>query len=243
MEEKKNMLTVQQAAKLSHVSVRTLHYYHQLGLLVPAVQTENGYRLYDEKTMKRLQHILLFRKLKFPLKEIGRVLDDPCFHEEEALEKQIALLEMEKQHTQQLIDLAKALMKGEETMNFDAFDESKMNQLKQEARKTWSHTDAWKAFEQKKPENVQAAGQEMMEMFRPFGQMLHLSPADDAVQMQVNKLQQFISHHFYPCTNEILAGLGQMYVQDERFRQNIDSHAGTGTARFVSQAIAVYTGK
>ncbi|MBQ4639427.1 MAG: MerR family transcriptional regulator [Clostridia bacterium] len=241
MTNKTQMLTVQQAARLSHVSIRTLHYYHQVGLLLPTAQTKSGYRMYDKNAMKRLQHILLFRKLKFSLKEIRQMLDDPFFNEQEALEKQIALLEMEKQHTQQLIDLANALRKGDKIMNFDAFDESEMEQFKQEARKKWGRTAAWQACEKKNPADMQNAGKDMMQLFADLGTLLHLSPAHPAVQQQVQQLQQYITAHFYPCTNEILSGLGQMYAQDERFRQNIDAHGGPGTAAFAAKAIEIFT--
>lgn len=90
------MMTVNEASKLTGVSIRTLQYYDTIGLLPPAGYTEAGYRLYDDTAMERLQQILLFRELEFPLKEIKRILDSPNFDRSKALEQQIELLYDEK---------------------------------------------------------------------------------------------------------------------------------------------------
>lgn len=90
------MMTVNEASKLTGVSIRTLQYYDTIGLLPPAGYTEAGYRLYDDTAMERLQQILLFRELEFPLKEIKRILDSPNFDRSKALEQQIELLTMKR---------------------------------------------------------------------------------------------------------------------------------------------------
>ena len=102
------MMTVHEVSELTGVSVRALHHYDQLGLLKPAEVTEAGYRLYDEGSLTRLQRILLFRELQFPLKDIGAILDSPTFDRNRALDQQIQLLELRKEHLENLIDLAKA---------------------------------------------------------------------------------------------------------------------------------------
>ena len=83
----------------------------------------------------------------------------------------------------------------------------------------------------------------MMAQFAELGRLKNLAPAAPEVQTAIRKLQQFITDHFYTCTPEILAGLGEIYVADERFRENTDKTGGEGTASFVSKAIAVYCKK
>ena len=105
----KKALIVNEVAKLTGVTVRTLHYYDKIGLLSPSKMTPAGYRLYDEDALARLQSILLFRELQFPLKEIKEILDSPSFDRNKALEQQITLLELKKEHLQNLIDLARGM--------------------------------------------------------------------------------------------------------------------------------------
>ncbi|MBQ2776576.1 MAG: MerR family transcriptional regulator, partial [Peptococcaceae bacterium] len=90
------MKTVKEVSNLTGVSVRTLHHYDAIGLLKPTELTEAGYRLYDDTALERLQMILLFRELQFPLKDIKVILDNPAFNQTEALSQQIALLELQR---------------------------------------------------------------------------------------------------------------------------------------------------
>ena len=86
------MRTVKEVSRITGVSVRTLHYYDAIGLLKPTKVTEAGYRMYDDTALSRLQNILLFRELQFPLKEIKVILDSHGFSQEEAIAQQIKLL-------------------------------------------------------------------------------------------------------------------------------------------------------
>ena len=92
------MMTVNEVSKLTGVSIRTLQYYDTIGLLKPIEYTESGYRLYDDTSLERLQQILLFKELEFPLKEIKKIIDAPNFDRNKALEQQIELLTMKKEH-------------------------------------------------------------------------------------------------------------------------------------------------
>ena len=92
------MKTVNEVSKLTGISVRTLHHYDEIGLLKPTSITDAGYRLYDDIALERLQHILLFRELQFPLKDIKKILDSSDFDRNKALEQQIELLTMKKEH-------------------------------------------------------------------------------------------------------------------------------------------------
>ena len=121
------MMTVHEVSKISGVSIRALHHYDKIGLLPATKVTDVGYRLYDDTVLERLQHILLFKELEFSLKEIKNILDSPDFDRSKALEQQIHLLELRKEHLQNLIDLAwgiKAI--GVKKMSFEAFDTKKI---------------------------------------------------------------------------------------------------------------------
>lgn len=238
------MRTVKEVSRLTGVSVRTLHYYDEIGLLKPSKVTEAGYRLYDDAALGRLQSILLFRQLQFPLKEIKAILDSPSFDPSEAIAQQIKLLELQYRHIGELIALAREIQsKGGNTMSFDAFDESELEAYKAEAKAKWGGTPAYQEYEQRSARQ-EAGGnpslQDFMELFAQLGSLRHLSPQAGEVQEKVAALQAFITEHYYVCTEEILSGLGRLYVEDDRFRQNIDKAGGPGTAAFVSQAIAAY---
>ena len=103
------MMTVHEVSRLSGVSIRTLQYYDSIGLLKPSDYTESGYRLYDDTALERLQMILLFRELEFPLKEIQTIIESPCFDRKKALEQQIQLLMLKKEHIENLISLARGI--------------------------------------------------------------------------------------------------------------------------------------
>ncbi len=242
------MRTVKEVSKLTGISVRTLHHYDAIGLLKPTKVTQSGYRMYDDTALSRLQHILLFRELQFPLKEIKAILDSPDFDAAEAMERQIKLLELQHKRIGELIHLAREIQNGGvRKMNFDAFDKSEMEQYKAEARAKWGKTKAYQEYEQKaasqSEQDYEKAAAEMLTIFSELGALKQFSPDEEAVQKKIASLQNFITDNYYVCTNEILGGLGEMYVYDERFRRKIDKAGGDGTAEFARQAIAVYCGK
>ena len=237
------MKSITEIAKQTGISVRTLHHYDAIGLLLPTAVTEAGYRLYDEQALRRLQSILLFRELQFPLEEIKAFLDDPGFDPLAALEDQIQLLQLRKERLEGLIDFARTLQKkGWNPMNFSAFDDHEVKAYEAEAKERWGSTAAYREFEEKKASGADfdERGRKLMELFAHFGPLKELSPSDPAVQEQVAALQAMITQNFYTCTPEILKGLGAMYTADERFRKNIDRAGGEGTAEFVGKAIEVY---
>ena len=238
------MMTIHEVSKLAGVSVRTLHHYDAIGLLPPTALTEAGYRLYDDTTLARLQSILLFRELEFPLKDIKRILDDPNFDQAAALEDQIKLLELRRKQLGKLIALARETLKtGVIPMKFDAFDKTEQARFAAEVKEKWGGTAAYQEYQQREKDGSAGDFAELMAQFTELGKLKNLAPAAPETQAAIRKLQQFITDHFYTCTPEILAGLGEMYVADERFRENIDKADGEGTAAFVSKAIAVYCEK
>lgn len=242
------MKTVNEVSKLTGVSVRALHHYDAIGLLNPTQVTDAGYRLYDDTALARLQTILLFRELQFPLKEIKSILDSPYFNREQALKQQIGLLELQRRQLDTLISFAREIIEtGVNNMDFSAFDKTEIEQYKAEIKERWGKTDAYKEYEQKtagQSEKVQTeAAEKLMQVFAEFGKIKHLAPESDAAQALVEALRQCITENYYDCTKPILESLGQMYVDDERFKANIDARGGVGTAEFASKAIEIYCTK
>ena len=240
-----DMRTVKEISELTGLSVRALHYYDDIGLLKPSKVTEAGYRLYDDGALRRLQNILLFRELQFPLKEIRAILDTPEFDSSEALKQQIHLLELRKKHIEGLLSLAREVQqKGGFEMNFDAFSKEEIAQYEAEVKEKWGNTKAYAEYAEKAgKKNLQEqkdTADRLMELFAGLGELKELSPEDKSVQAKIGELQQFITDNYYTCTDEILQGLGEMYVSDERMKRNIDKTGGNGTAEFVREAISIY---
>ena len=242
------MKTVNEVSKLTGVSVRTLHHYDAIGLLKPTQVTAAGYRLYDDTALARLQTILLFRELQFPLKEIKSILDSPDFDREQALQQQIGLLELQRRQLDKLISFAREIIEtGVDTMDFSPFDKTEIEQYKAEVKARWGETAAYKEYEEKtaaQSEKTQTdAAEKLMQVFAKFGKVKHTNPEADEAQALVESLRQCITENYYNCTPQILKSLGQMYVGDERFKANIDARGGVGTADFASKAIEIYCAK
>ena len=243
------MMTVHEVSRLTGVSIRTLQYYDRIGLLPPAEYTEAGYRLYDDTALETLQQILLFRELEFPLKEIRQIIQSPAFDRRKALEQQVELLELKKERLDRLIALARGIQTTgvKQNMDFSAFDTKKLDEYAARAKEAWGDTPAYKEFEQKAKgrtdtENA-ALNRQMMAIFADFGAIRDTDPAGEAAQALVRRLQDFITAHYYNCTEPILSGLGQMYAAGGEMTENIDRAGGIGTAEFSAKAIAVYCAK
>ena len=239
------MMTVNEVSKLTGVSIRTLQYYDRIGLLRPTRYTEAVYRLYDETALETLQQILLFRELEFPLKDIREIISRPDFDRNKALGQQIELLQLKKEHIENLIDLAKGIkLLGVKTMNFDAFNTKKIDEYAAQAKASWGETPAYKEYEEKAKgrtrEDDQKIYADMIGIFAEFGRIRTSDPASREAQDLVKKLQAYITEHMYTCTKEILSGLGRMYAGGGDFTENIDSYGGEGTAAFTSEAIKIY---
>ena len=244
-------MQINEFAKLAGVSVRTLHYYDEIGLLKPAfVDEQNGYRFYDEISLERMQEILFYRELDFELKSIAEILSSPDYDKQKALAEQRKLLILKKERLERIIAALDSDEKGKITMSaFDNSDyETARNQYEVEAKRRWGETDAYKEHAEKtanyskdKWQNVNDGLMTVLAKFATCMKDGH-APDSDEAQSLVKELQDYITENYYTCTDEILAGLGQMYVADERFKNNIDKHA-PGTAEFVSESIATYCKK
>lgn len=193
---------------------------------------------------------MFYRELDFPLKSIAEILASPNYDKQKALAEQKRLLMLKKDRLERLIAALEQAEKGEITMS--AFDNSEYETARQqyedEAKQHWGGTDAYKESQEKTRSYSKDKWNDVLAglngVFAEFAECKKCgeSADSDAAQQLVKKLQDYITGNFYHCTNEILAGLGQMYVFDERFKNNIDRN-GEGTAEFVSEAIKIYCKK
>ena len=240
-------MQVREFADFTGVSVRTLHYYDEIGLLAPAeVDPATGYRYYDESSLLRMQEILFYRELDFSLKSIAELLSSPDYDKAKALSEQKQLLTLKKERLERLISAIDGAVKGENVMK--AFDKSELDAYKSEAKAKWGATAAYKEHEEKTKSYSGEKWSDLAEgldrIMEEFSLCMKREEAPDSAEAQalVAELQSYITESYYRCTDEILSALGQMYVADERFRSNIDRHAD-GTAAFISEAISAFCAK
>ena len=238
---------VSEVAEIAGVSVRTLHHYDELGLLVPGGRTDAGYRLYDDDDLLRLQQILLGRELGLTLEEIRRSLDEPSFDRRQALLAQRAELEKRAQQTSAMlraVDAAIAVIDGAEAGSgtaepielrqiFDGFDPAK---YEAEAEQRWGEGAAFQESKRRTARYTEADWRklkaEQASVYAEAAKLLQAgkSPADPAVMDVAERHRQSIDRWFYPCSFEMHRGLGAMYEQDQRFAENIDKYAPAGLA-------------
>ena len=244
-------MRINELAKLSGVSVRTLHHYDQIGLLRPQKEEGNNYRNYSSQDLDQLQQILLLRACGFSLKNIEELLSNPYIKQEQLfyLQRQTLLREQEKLTRMiHLLDKTEQAYKGEITMTdqqkFQGFDFSS-NPYEQEARKRWGDKTVEKSQKElgtMSEGEKQSLSNELNSIFTGFAALSNTDPACNAAQRQVKKLHLYLSKFGDFYTNEVFSNLGAMYVEDERFRKNIDQFA-PGTATFIHKAIQYYTSK
>lgn len=240
-------MKINEVAKLTGITTRTLHYYDEIGLLKPSQITAAGYRLYDENSLSELQQILFFRELNFPLNEIKEIMTNSEYDKTEALKKHKELLLKKRERIDRLVTLVENTIKGDGEMSFKEFDmteiESAKKKYAKEVKERFGNTEAYAESEEKAKkygkEQWQEIDAESKKLLKAFADNMDKTPDSEEVQKLVKEWQDFITKSFYRCTNEILQGLGIMYVEDERFKKNIDSN-GEGTAEFISKAIEIY---
>lgn len=240
-------LKINEIAKLTGVTVRTLHYYDEIGLLKPSEITDAGYRFYDEISLGTLQQILFFRELDFSLNDIKEIMTNPHYDRTEALSKHKELLLQKRDRLNDLINLVDSTLKGENDMSFRQFDMAEIEANKKkyatEVKERWGESDAY-AESEKKTKNyndtqwkaLSGAGEALLD---EFAKNRNIQPDSKEAQALVEKWQAYITSNFYHCTKDILSCLGVMYIGDERFTENIDKN-GEGTAAFMAACIEVY---
>lgn len=241
--------SVSQAARLAGVSVRTLRWYDEIGLLKPTEVTPAGYRFYDDEAMAALQQILFYRELGVPLGQIGRILSAPDHDRAEALQKHRTLLLMKRRRLDDMLRLVDKTIGGnimydERPRPTQADWEAVRDQYAREAAERWGNTEAFLESREKHkdytPEQEAAINAEMEEIFTAFGACG--DPAGEEAQALVRRWQAHITKYHYHCTDAILVCLGEMYANDPRFQENLDKY-GPGTARKMSAAIAAHCKK
>lgn len=236
-------MKVKEVADLVGISVRALHHYDEIGLLVPEKTTEAGYRIYSDENLGLLQQILFFKELGFPLKKIKEIIDSPSFEHQEALELQHKMLLEKKSRLEKMIATIEKTMKhakGEIPMSiqekFEGFDFSS-NPYEQEAREKWGDKAVDEANE--KAKTMTSSDQERFnEIYRNLATLRHLSPDSKEAQEGIKEWYLYLNR-IGSFTPEAFKGLGQMYVEDERFTKNIDKF-GDGLALFMRDAMGIY---
>ena len=242
------MMTVHEVSRFAGVSIRTLQYYDKIGLLHPAGYTDAGYRLYDDTELERLQHILLFRELEFPLKDIRAILDSPDFDRSKALEQQIELLKVKKEHLDNLINFALGIkMLGVKYMDFTVFDKSRLDEYSKRVKEQWGNTPEYKEFAERtknrSDKEDKLLADRFMLLFKEAGEIRNTDPASSKAQDLVKRIQNFITENMYTCSDKILKGLGKMYSGGGDLTKSIDAYGGEGTGEFVDKAIRIYCDK
>ncbi|HET7657120.1 MAG TPA: MerR family transcriptional regulator [Bacillales bacterium] len=238
---------VKEVADLVGISVRTLHHYDEIGLLTPEDTSESGYRLYSEDDLELLQQILFFKELGFPLKKINEIINNSSFDRKEALELHRKMLVEKRRRLDQMIETVDKTLryaKGEIGMSakekFEGFDFSH-NPYEKEARERWGDEAVDRSnakIGSMTKDEQDEMGKEMGEIYKQLASLRHSSPESTEAQEAIKKWYDVLNNmgHYPP---EAFKGLGQMYVDDERFTQNIDKF-GEGLASFMRDAMAIF---
>ena len=245
---------VKDVARLTGVSVRTLHHYDAIGLLVPSGRTAAGYRLYTDADLLRLQQILIGRELGLPLEEIRQSLDDPRFDRKAALLDQRQRLHERARQAEAMIraiDAALAALKGgattgERTMAdlFEGFDPSR---YEEEARQRWGGTafdESEKRVKRYTPDDWKAIKAEQGAVYEAAVAAMKAGKAPSSAEVMdiAERHRLSIDRWFYPCSRNMHEGLASMYESDDRFRQSIDKY-GEGLTTFLAEAIRANAGR
>lgn len=243
------LLTVGQVADALGVTVRTLHHYDEIGLVTPSQRSQAGYRLYTSDDLRRLQNVVVYRRLGFPLDQIGQLLADGTDVVEHLRRQRATVTEKVAELTRLVTAIDRALeseMNGyritpEEQRELfgDSFDDG----YAAEAEERWGGSEAWEQSQERarsySKEQWQQIKQESDEInVRYVGLMRAGVPADSTASMGVAEdARRHICRWFYDCSREMHAGIAEMYLSDPRFTQTYEDLA-PGLARYVHDAIA-----
>lgn len=241
--------TVKQLADLAFVSVRTLHFYDEVGLLKPAFTAKNGYRVYEEKELLRLQQILFFRELGFSLDEIREIIDAPNFSVLIALRDHKKSIELQKKRLDGLLATIdktigkvqnKKYMKDEEL--YGSFTKEEMEKYQEEARQKWGNTDAQSQVRVKEmgKDGLNQVLKENSKLTEEIASRMKNgdSPTDTNIQNLIAK-HYVALRAFYEPNTELYRGLAEMYIADERFKATYEKVA-QGLAQFMRDTMVYY---
>jgi DNA-binding transcriptional MerR regulator len=238
--------TVGEVAKLAKVSVRTLHHYDEIGLLAPTARSKAGYRLYADRDLERLQEVLFYRELGFPLEDIARMLREPKLDRRRVLTRQRALLADKVECMRAMLALVDKTLDGL-TKGVTMSKEEMFAPFADEAKERWGQTGAYaesqrrtKRYTKDDWASIKREGEEIADGFAAL--LRAGAKADDARAVALaERARLHIDRWFYPCPRQMHAALGRMYVEDARFSEYYEKRA-TGLARFVCDAIAANAG-
>lgn len=248
--------TVNELAKMSGVTKRTLRYYDEIGLLKPERLDENGYRMYGPKEVDLLQQILFYREMGVELKTIQKIVQSPDFDELEALKNHREKLLAKREHINRLIKNVEKTLKVKEgayTMSdqekFEGFKqkliEENEKKFGQEAREKFGDEQVdqsnWKLqnMSKEKYEKMERLSHEILEKLKDA--VVTGDPAGEEAQNVARLHKEWLKFYWDHYSNEAHAGLAQMYVDDERFAKYYDQ-VHDGAAKFLRDAILIYTG-
>ncbi|KIL35058.1 MerR family transcriptional regulator [Cohnella kolymensis] len=243
-------MRVKEVADLVGISVRTLHHYDEIGLLTPDEITDSGYRLYSDANLGMLQQILFFRELGLPLRRIKELINDPSFDRQETLELHRKMLLEKRGRLDKMIETIDKTIrhtKGEIEMSnkekFEGFDFSH-NPYEQEARERWGDQAVDKSnakLGSMSKEEQAAMSQEIGAIYQKIAAVRNGSPESEEAQAAIGEWYTLLNR-MGVYSLEAFKGLGQLYVDDERFTKNIDKY-GDGLAKYMRDAMAVYADK
>lgn len=235
------MRTVKEVSFLTGVSVRTLHYYDEIGLLKPVYIGDNAYRYYDESSIFRLNEILFFRSLGFPLKQINLLLEMSENDLKDTLEKHIKQLRFDRENLDRLILKTEALLKGGiHNMGLNTIGKEEQALLEDEAKRLYGDTQAFKEYQAKQESDKMKVQEGLMLIFKEFSSLKDLSPNQQQLQEKIKDFTNYITTNFYTCNDKVLTNLLQIYQEHKRFQEVVDNECGIGTLNFVVDAISNY---
>ena len=240
--------TVKHLAQLAGVSIRTLHHYDEIGLLTPPVIGANGYRYYDERSALRLQSILFYRELDFPLEAIKAVLDRPDFDALTALQEQRAALEAKLGRLHRLIatiDETISHLKGEATMStkqlFAGLSPEQEKAYTDEAARRWGESNvraSVQRYQRYTAEQKKQIAGEGNAIYRDLVAAMPEGPGSSAAQACIERWRQHLSYFWRPNDEQCL-GLATGYRDDPAFRKNYDAiHPELAT--FMRDAVEIH---
>jgi MerR family transcriptional regulator, thiopeptide resistance regulator len=242
-------MNVGEVAALAGITVRTLHHYDRIGLLTPSQRTVTGYRRYTPADLDRLHRVLVYRELGFSLEEVATLLDAPDADPAAHLRRQHRLLRERIERTQAMVAAVEKEMEAQQMgisltpeERFEIFGEHDPEQYEAEVEQRWGDTDAYRQSQRRTAaytkEDWLRIKAEAADVERRFAEAMAAGvPADDARAMDIaEEHRQHIGRWFYDCPPAMHAGLGRMYVEDERFAATYERIA-PGLAQFVSTAV------
>jgi MerR family transcriptional regulator, thiopeptide resistance regulator len=242
-------VNVGEVAALAGVTVRTLHHYDRIGLLSPSERTAAGYRRYTPADLDRLHRVLVYRELGFPLEEVATLLDDPSADPAAHLRRQHRLLRDRLERTQAMVEAVEKEMEAQQMgisltpeERFEVFGEQDPSQYAAEAEERWGDTEAWSQSQRRTAAYTKddwlRIKEESAGIERRLAEALQAGVAPDSARAMdaAEEHRQHISRWFYDCPPQMHAGLGRMYVEDERFTAHYEAVA-PGLAQFVSAAV------